>query len=144
MYACVIRYAHVRMMICAHTAYGKCFVHTDFIQNRAQLALPQLDVFVAENPNTCVCANASKSARFPMPPLAAPGQGSRRRCGRRGFAGHSQGTRSTHTVLAGTSCTGRAWCARSRSGTRRTTTAARHEYCRVLQSTEAVRQSTQE
>ncbi len=44
------------MMICAHTAYGKCLMHTDFIQNRAQLALPQLDVFVAENPNTCVRA----------------------------------------------------------------------------------------
>jgi hypothetical protein len=140
-------------MIFAHTAFGKCFMHTDFIQNRAQLALPQLDVFVAENPNTCVRANASKSARFPMPPVAAPGQASRRRCGRRSFAGHSQGTRSTHgtrrvpavlTVLAGTSCTGRAWCARSRSGTRRTTTAARHVYCRVLQSTQAVLQSTRE
>ena len=49
-----------------------------------------------------VRANASKSARFPMPPLAAPGQGSRRRCGRRSFAGYpqyspyAQGTRSTH------------------------------------------------
>ena len=157
MYSCVIRYAHVRMMICAHTAYGKCFVHADFIQNRAQLALPQLDVFVAENPNTCVRANASKSARFPMPPLAAPGQGSRRRCARRSFAGHSQGTRSTHgtrrvpAVLTRYSQVPRAREGRGAharaaepDGLRRRPGTSTAEYCGVLKRCYRVLQSTAE
>ena len=104
-----------------------------------------------------VRANASKSARFPMPPLAAPGQGSRRRCARRSFAGHSQGTRSTHgtrrvpAVLTWYSQVPRAREGRGAharaaepDGLRRRPGTSTAEYCRVLKQCYRVLQSTAE